>query len=163
MRAKLNAAVNAVVAKPAVDKRLRGLGYEPHTLALADAPAFLQKSIETWGRMIRATGIAEEPPERPHRGAAHQRRGIGEQPLGLGRERGIAGIADRDQHVAHEAVAAGALDRRFREQRAEGRVVEPREIGERGARNASRAASFASRPACANLFQGQTARQSSQP
>ena len=32
-----------------------------------------------------------------------------------------------------------------------------------GARKAARAASFASRPACANLFQGQTARQSSQP
>ncbi len=32
-----------------------------------------------------------------------------------------------------------------------------------GARNASRAASLVSRPACANLFQGQTARQSSQP
>ena len=33
----------------------------------------------------------------------------------------------------------------------------------RGARNASRAASLASRPGCANLFHGQTARQSSQP
>ena len=32
-----------------------------------------------------------------------------------------------------------------------------------GARNSSRAASLASRPACANLFHGQTARQSSQP
>ncbi len=33
----------------------------------------------------------------------------------------------------------------------------------RGARNSSRAASFVSRPVCANLFHGQTARQSSQP
>ena len=32
-----------------------------------------------------------------------------------------------------------------------------------GARKLSRAASFASRPACANLFHGHTARQSSQP
>jgi tripartite-type tricarboxylate transporter receptor subunit TctC len=60
VRAKLNAAVNAVVARPAVDKRLRGLGYEPHSVGLADAPAFLRNSIETWGRMIQATGITAE-------------------------------------------------------------------------------------------------------
>jgi tripartite-type tricarboxylate transporter receptor subunit TctC len=60
VRAKLNAAVNAVVARPAVDKRLRGLGYEPHSVALADAPAFLRNSIETWGRMIQATGITAD-------------------------------------------------------------------------------------------------------
>ena len=60
IRAKLNAAVNAVVARPAVDRRLRGLGYEPHSIALADAPAFLRNSIETWGRMIQATGIVGE-------------------------------------------------------------------------------------------------------
>jgi tripartite-type tricarboxylate transporter receptor subunit TctC len=58
--AKLNAAVNAVVAKPKVDRRLRALGYEPTTVALADAPAFLRNSIDTWGRMIRATGITAE-------------------------------------------------------------------------------------------------------
>ncbi|MFL6947713.1 MAG: hypothetical protein ACJ8FU_05890, partial [Xanthobacteraceae bacterium] len=58
--AKLNAAVNAAVAKPNVDRRLRALGYEPTTVALADAPAFLGNSIDTWGRMIRATGIAAE-------------------------------------------------------------------------------------------------------
>jgi len=60
IRAKLNAAVNAVVARPAVDRRLRGLGYEPHSIALADAPAFLRNSIETWSRMIQATGIVGE-------------------------------------------------------------------------------------------------------
>ena len=31
--AKLNAAVNAVVAKPSVDKRLREFGYEPSTVS----------------------------------------------------------------------------------------------------------------------------------
>ena len=71
-----------------------------------------------------------EPPERPDGGAAHQRRGIVEQPLGLRRERALAAIADRDQHIAHEAVAPGALHRRFGEQRAERRIVEPRELGE---------------------------------
>ncbi len=58
--AKLNAAVNAVVAKPDVDRRLRDLGYEPSTLALADAATVLKTSIATWQRMIQATGITAE-------------------------------------------------------------------------------------------------------
>jgi hypothetical protein len=52
--------VNAVVVKPHVDQRLRTLGYEPAAIALADTPDFLRNSIETWGRMIRATGIAAD-------------------------------------------------------------------------------------------------------
>jgi tripartite-type tricarboxylate transporter receptor subunit TctC len=58
--AKLNNAINTVVMKPGVHERLRGLGYEPHTIALADAPAFLNSSVDTWARMIRATGITEQ-------------------------------------------------------------------------------------------------------
>jgi tripartite-type tricarboxylate transporter receptor subunit TctC len=58
--AKLNAAVNQVVVRPEVDKRLRQLGYEPYVGTLADAPAFLTRQIETWGNLIRATGIAAE-------------------------------------------------------------------------------------------------------
>jgi tripartite-type tricarboxylate transporter receptor subunit TctC len=58
--AKLNAAVNAVVAKPDVDKRLRELGYEPSTVALADTATLLKTSIERWARMIQATGITAE-------------------------------------------------------------------------------------------------------
>jgi len=58
--AKLNAAINAVVAKPDVDKRLRELGYEPSTVALADTGTMLKASIEKWGRMIQATGIVAE-------------------------------------------------------------------------------------------------------
>jgi tripartite-type tricarboxylate transporter receptor subunit TctC len=57
---KLNGAINAVVTKPSVDAHLRMLGYEPYTLALADAPAFLKNSVESWARMIRATGITED-------------------------------------------------------------------------------------------------------
>ena len=62
-------------------------------------------------------------------------------------------------------VAADALDRALGEQRAKRRIVERAPDRQaRGARNASRArrASFRC-PACANLFHGQTARQSSQP
>jgi tripartite-type tricarboxylate transporter receptor subunit TctC len=57
---KLNGAINVVVKKPGVDSHLRMLGYEPYTLDLADAPAFLKNSVESWARMIRATGITED-------------------------------------------------------------------------------------------------------
>jgi tripartite-type tricarboxylate transporter receptor subunit TctC len=58
--ARLNAAVNAVVARPDIDKRLRELGYEPSTVALGDAATLLKTSIERWARMIQATGITAE-------------------------------------------------------------------------------------------------------
>jgi tripartite-type tricarboxylate transporter receptor subunit TctC len=58
--AKLNAAVNQIVAKPNVDKRLRGLGYEPYVGAFADTGGFLKRQIDTWGQLIRATGITAE-------------------------------------------------------------------------------------------------------
>jgi tripartite-type tricarboxylate transporter receptor subunit TctC len=58
--AKLNAAVNQIVVRPEVDKRLRQLGYEPYIGTLADAPAFLTRQIDTWGNLIRATGIAAD-------------------------------------------------------------------------------------------------------
>jgi tripartite-type tricarboxylate transporter receptor subunit TctC len=57
---KLNAAVNRIVAKPNVDKRLRGLGYEPYVGSFADAGGFLKRQIDTWGNLIHATGIAAE-------------------------------------------------------------------------------------------------------
>src|SRR5262249_27008755 len=58
--AKLIAAVNHIIPKPAVDKRLRGLGYEPYSGTLAAAGGFLERQIDTWGRLIRATGITAE-------------------------------------------------------------------------------------------------------
>jgi tripartite-type tricarboxylate transporter receptor subunit TctC len=60
VQAKLHAAIDEVVAEPAVDQRLRALGYEPYRGALADAPAFLKLQIDTWGNLIRATGIELE-------------------------------------------------------------------------------------------------------
>jgi tripartite-type tricarboxylate transporter receptor subunit TctC len=57
---KLNAAVNAVVKNPAMEQRLRGLGYEPYTLAYAEAAPFFKSSVEGWARMIRVTGISGE-------------------------------------------------------------------------------------------------------
>lgn len=58
--AKLNAAVNRIVEKPNVDKRLRQLGYEPYVGSFEDAEPFLKKQIDIWGNLIRATGIAAD-------------------------------------------------------------------------------------------------------
>lgn len=57
---KLNAAVNAAVAKPTVNARLRQLGYEPSQMALTDTVPFLKNSVETWRSMIQATGFTAE-------------------------------------------------------------------------------------------------------
>ncbi len=66
--------------------------------------------------------------------------------------------------VANEPVAADALNGRAPEAGAECGVIEGEQLGKRRVGRARRArANFASRAACANLFQGQTARQSSQP
>jgi tripartite-type tricarboxylate transporter receptor subunit TctC len=58
--AKLNDAVNRIVVRPNVDKRLRALGYEPYTGAFPEAAGFLKRQIDTWGGLIRATGIAAD-------------------------------------------------------------------------------------------------------
>jgi tripartite-type tricarboxylate transporter receptor subunit TctC len=56
--ARLNAAVNAVVAKPAINARLRQLGYDPIEMPLAATAPFFKESVETWRRMITATGFS---------------------------------------------------------------------------------------------------------
>ena len=57
---KLNAVVNAAVAKSSVNARLRQLGYDPKQMALADTGPFFKNSVETWRRMILATGFTAE-------------------------------------------------------------------------------------------------------
>jgi len=49
--------------------------------------------------------------KRPDGCAADKRRWVVKQSLGLSRECRLPGIADRNQHIANEAVAADALDR----------------------------------------------------
>ena len=58
--AKLNAAINAVVDSPALNARLRALGYEPSTMPLAETQPYLNDSIAVWRKMILATGLAPE-------------------------------------------------------------------------------------------------------
>ena len=67
----------------------------------------------------RRPAAAATAPRRPRRAPAarHRRASRGRRPT----SDGIAGIAGGDQHVAQEAVAADALDRRARKQRAESR------------------------------------------
>ena len=55
--------------------------------------------------------LRQQPRQRPDRRAAHQRRRVVQQPLRLDGQRRVAGVADGVEHVAHEAVAADALDR----------------------------------------------------
>ena len=54
---RMNAAINSAVARPAVNSRLRTMGYEPHQMPLAETGPFLTGSIETWRKMILATGM----------------------------------------------------------------------------------------------------------
>ena len=58
--------------------------------------------------------------------------GIVRQGLSGGAKRPVRGVADGDQHVAHEAVAADALDRRSGEQGAEAGIVQGREFRQAG-------------------------------
>src|SRR5215472_296685 len=86
-----------------------------------------------------AKPFGSNPAKRPNRGTTHQWRFIVEQSLGFHRKTGIAGIADCDEYVAHEARAADALDRALGKQSAECGVVEPGQIGElRGAQRLPR-------------------------
>ena len=75
-------------------------------------------------------GSAGKAAERPDRRGPDQRRGILDQrrrnlALGL-----VAAVPERDEDVAHEAVAADPLDRRAGEAAAEGAVVERCQLGE---------------------------------
>ena len=66
---------------------------------------------EAQGRVMRH-GRRREPRHGPDRHRADKRRGIVQQAHSLRGKTRIPGIADGDQHVAHEPVAARALDRR---------------------------------------------------
>jgi tripartite-type tricarboxylate transporter receptor subunit TctC len=54
---KLHDMVMRAIAPPGIDRRLRDLGYEPYAGSFADADGFLKQQIDTWGHMIRATGL----------------------------------------------------------------------------------------------------------
>ena len=118
---------------------------------------------EATGRRVCKLRASAQPAASPH--ARRDRRRLSLRARAASARRRIAGIADGVEHIAHEAVAADALDRALGEQGAEGRRRRaPPGRPAAGARSASRACKLRlARRAWANLFHGQTARQSSQP
>lgn len=58
--AKLNRDIRAVVAEPAVTRRLGELGLTVRTTTPAELGAFLKNELETWTRVARAAGIQED-------------------------------------------------------------------------------------------------------
>ncbi len=66
----------------------------------------------------------------PNRHGAHQGRWIIKKGLSRRGQIGPSAVADGDQHIAHETVAADAFDRRSGEDVAEGGIVQRRQIGQ---------------------------------
>ncbi len=113
----------------------------------------------------RANGVGrKQPRQRPHRHRPHERRSVAEQPLApRARARALAefpmAIRTLRTKRSRPVRLTGVPEKRARKAASSRRARSARG----GAARSSRWRSFASRPACANLFQGQTARQSSQP
>ena len=68
--------------------------------------------------------------ERPDRHGPHQRRRVGKPLLDQLRKVRLAAVADRDQDVAHEPIASGALDRRAGKAPPEAGIIQLDELRE---------------------------------
>ena len=53
---KINAAVIKALAKPDVQKRLLDLGAVPQNMTPTEFSAFVQKEVDTWGPVVKASG-----------------------------------------------------------------------------------------------------------
>ena len=96
----------------------------------AGPPASVSPPIELRAEVAHPLGRGKprQRPDRHARAPAAPRRRAAARPR---RARpGIAAVADRDQHVAHEPVAADALDRAAGEPAPEGRIVERGQLGQ---------------------------------
>ena len=58
--AKLNAAINQVVAKPEVKKRLAGLGFDAFSSTPEAFAQFVSEQRDLWGKLIRDAGIEQQ-------------------------------------------------------------------------------------------------------
>ncbi|MGV2864319.1 Bug family tripartite tricarboxylate transporter substrate binding protein [Achromobacter sp. AGC39] len=58
--AKLNAAINQVVAKPDVKKRLAGLGFDAFSGTPQDFATFVSEQRDLWGKLIKDAGIQQQ-------------------------------------------------------------------------------------------------------
>jgi hypothetical protein len=101
--------------------------------------------------------------ERPHRGATHQRDASFMSRSTSGASDGSAELPIAISTLRMKRSRPLRLTGDFANSARKAASSRRASSASGGARNASRAASFASRPTCAYLFQGHTARQSSQP
>ncbi|MDX3984231.1 MAG: tripartite tricarboxylate transporter substrate binding protein [Achromobacter sp.] len=58
--AKLNAAINKVVANPDVKKRLAGLGFDAFSGTPQDFATFVSEQRDLWGKLIKDAGIQQQ-------------------------------------------------------------------------------------------------------
>ncbi len=58
--AKIDSAVQEIVADPAMVQRLNAISFEPKRMAPADVRTFIASEIDKWGRLSRAAGIEKE-------------------------------------------------------------------------------------------------------
>ena len=136
------------VRRPAIRREPRHLFRAAHAARASSAKSF-------W-RTSRA--------KCPHRHGAHQRRWIAEQPLGfaaqaIGSPELPMAISTLRMKRSRPVRLTGEPENSLRKPASSSRASS----ASWGATRSSRALSFASRAAAANLFHGQTARQSSQP
>jgi tripartite-type tricarboxylate transporter receptor subunit TctC len=57
---KLNKAINAVVAEPAIKSRLVTLGAQPTSMTVAEAGKFMAAATEKWAKVVKFAGIKRE-------------------------------------------------------------------------------------------------------
>jgi tripartite-type tricarboxylate transporter receptor subunit TctC len=54
---KINAEVNAILARPDVVKQLAGLGCEPSAMSVDAFGVYIKDEVEKWVRLVKAAGI----------------------------------------------------------------------------------------------------------
>ena len=57
---KLNKAVNAILAEPAMQARLTDLGGEPMPLSISDFSNFIDSETEKWAKVVKFSGAKAE-------------------------------------------------------------------------------------------------------
>ncbi|HVY58855.1 MAG TPA: tripartite tricarboxylate transporter substrate binding protein [Xanthobacteraceae bacterium] len=55
---KLNTEVNAILAEPAVQEKLKTIGFDAIRKSRADASSYFESEVKTWGNMARTIGLS---------------------------------------------------------------------------------------------------------
>jgi len=56
--AKLNADINQILRQPPVQQRLKSIGFDPIFKPHAEAAAYFESEIASWGKMVGAIGLS---------------------------------------------------------------------------------------------------------